>query len=312
MIHVYTSPPTAVPAVHGIGDSLSVLPVVKALREKTGERVVFHLFRRQADWVQLFWKDVFIEHPGAQFYGMPQDPSEQILVSGFYNNNTKDDILAASKGMTRRELIANRWGVEITRDAYAPLVTAERSLDAFEGFNRFFDWDTTKPLVILCPDANDLNRTWPGYKYVQLAEALKTQYRVLILGCENNRVESWMSLGIAALSKISPEHVLALVQNCALLIGNDSGMTNLAALLCKPSIAICAPTRGSIIFGDRPTTRVIQGNTRPCSGCLYLGKNGWKPSCNVGCVVMNEIETGTVLSTALSMLAYESSLRVVS
>jgi len=89
------------------------------------------------------------------------------------------------------------------------------------------------------------------------------------------------------------------------VLGNDSGMLHMAGFLGIPSIAVCGPTDGNIVFGGYKSVEIIQGPGE-CTGCLWFKSNGYTPWCSHGCKVIERVTATDVLDKAAVVLSRSS------
>ncbi len=87
-----------------------------------------------------------------------------------------------------------------------------------------------------------------------------------------------------------------------MVIANDSGMAHVAGFLRIPTLAICAPTDGDVVFGGYESVRVIQAKGS-CTGCLWFKENGFKPWCAKGCDIMHDTKPEVVIEAVGEVLA---------
>jgi lipopolysaccharide heptosyltransferase II len=105
-----------------------------------------------------------------------------------------------------------------------------------------------RPLVALHPGASRKERAWPAQRFAELAAALVGDgARLVILGAEADRPAADIVL------RASPQHMLdavgmggigamaALVSQCDLFVGNDSGPMHVAAAVGTPTVSVFGP-----------------------------------------------------------------------
>jgi len=111
-------------------------------------------------------------------------------------------------------------------------------------------------------------RVWPLENYRKLAERLRQkQYRVQ-LACDPNQRDWWLRQGEAAV--ITPHTVaelLALVNQSAAFIGNDSGPGHLAAFAGVPTFTIFGPQVPEWFAPSHPAARWVDGKACPYKPC---------------------------------------------
>ena len=114
--------------------------------------------------------------------------------------------------------------------------------------------ENDRPVLALAPGANSTGKKWPADRYAELAKVLTApdgilpNGRVLLLG-DNNDVATIMPLRealpvsqvIDLVGKLNILQTAACVARADLYIGNDSGLTHLAAAAGLPTLALFGP-----------------------------------------------------------------------
>jgi heptosyltransferase-2 len=152
-----------------------------------------------------------------------------------------------------------------------------QSREAMQAYVRqAFPERAAPPLLAVAPGARWSTKRWPVERFAAAAQALAQaqQAAVVVLGsaedqqlaqelCQHLRVPVLDSTG-----KLSLMHTAALLQQCNLLLSNDSGLMHMATALRVPVVAIFGPTVQE--FGFYPfqaRARVVHADLacRPCS-----------------------------------------------
>ena len=133
-----------------------------------------------------------------------------------------------------------------------------------------------RPLLAVAPGARWSTKRWPVERFAAVAQELAQaqQAAVVVLGsAEDQRLaqELCQRLTVPALDstgKLSLMHTAALLQQCHLLLSNDSGLMHMATALRVPVVAIFGPTVQE--FGFYPfqaRAQVVRADVacRPCS-----------------------------------------------
>lgn len=99
--------------------------------------------------------------------------------------------------------------------------------------------------IVMQPFSNWVTKEWQPARFAELARRLVDLYRVPILTLpapsENQRLERLLSLAdgaIAAVRDVPVDEMMAWIEQCAFLVGNDSGPAHVAAALEKKSVVI--------------------------------------------------------------------------
>ena len=108
------------------------------------------------------------------------------------------------------------------------------------------------------------SRNYPKEKFVQLANELKTQ-TYIVWGSEDEKQKAtWMeekSEFLNILPRGSLNDLKKVIQNCNILIGNDTGPTHMAWGLNVPSLTIFGPTPINRVY-ITPINKVIKSNSK--------------------------------------------------
>jgi heptosyltransferase III len=109
------------------------------------------------------------------------------------------------------------------------------------------------PIIALAPTANWTGKIWPAERFVALFHALQAgalpNARVAVLGGPGAQERALAAPVLAALpgainlcGLVSLPEAAACLARCALYIGNDSGLTHLAAAAGTPTLSLFGPT----------------------------------------------------------------------
>ncbi len=157
------------------------------------------------------------------------------------------------------------------------------------------DTQTTrsKPFVAIHPGSGAAEKCWPVSRFAEIIKRLwkKSQPVLLLSGpADIGRVDDLLKL----LSPPPAPHMFKMLASAPLLevaqylrlcrcyLGNDSGITHLAAMLGVPTVAIFGPTDPQIWRPVGPFVTVIQKQTleevtvddalNPCMTCMMIGE----------------------------------------
>lgn len=140
----------------------------------------------------------------------------------------------------------------------------------------------TRLMVAMFPGATRSTRVWPRAYFIDLANDLAARgATVLGLGSDAAEIHGfpahwWWGLPLA--------RVAALVKRADLVIANDSGPAHLAGTIGVPTVAICGPTDGRIVYGHDPNVWpvALHPETLACTGCHFSRHHGYREACDVG------------------------------
>lgn len=106
-----------------------------------------------------------------------------------------------------------------------------------------------RPIIALHPGSGGQHKCWPADRYAALGQRLVGRgFGVMIcLGpVEAASATSWQAVAgehaTAVVANVELPTLAGLVQQCAGFIGNDAGVTHLAAVLGVPTVAVFGPT----------------------------------------------------------------------
>jgi len=137
-------------------------------------------------------------------------------------------------------------------------------------------------VICLCPGgakniySDDFVRRWPIECYVKLASELISGGNIIVIAGASS--DEWVLPyfeninHIAALGKTSITELLALFNDCDIIVSHDSGPLHLAAVLGKPVVGLFGPTSPINAGPVQPnSTSIVTLAPMPCSPC-YSGR----------------------------------------
>jgi len=135
-----------------------------------------------------------------------------------------------------------------------------------------------KTVVAIHPGSGSKKKRWPLKKFIQLASKLQEGENIVVLFILGeaeedlgNRLET-LADRFKIISGLDIIKVASLLSKCSLYIGNDSGVTHLAAALDIPTLALFGPTDPKIWepLGKKVS---IMYHKLACSPCLQEERN---------------------------------------
>jgi ADP-heptose:LPS heptosyltransferase len=120
------------------------------------------------------------------------------------------------------------------------------------------------PLVVIHPGSGGTQKCWAPENFVVLAAQIKEKgyEAVFLLGPaekERFKEETWVSLGkYPVLSELSLTQVLQVLACSDGYVGNDSGISHLAACMAKPTLAVFGPTNPAKFAPVGPKVRILE------------------------------------------------------
>ena len=279
-----------------IGDALLTFPVLKALEENnTGTHITlvsnaqvlplalaFGVAEQVFDFQDIQWIELFsttgirtsfmrglLEQTDLAICWM-RDP-DGIIEHNLKSSGIKHIIIAPGRPSARERLhivdyLAHTIGL--------PIVGARFIAPSSWGLLNPSSKDTTKTnrFVAIHPGGGAVEKCWPTSRFATVIKRLWEQNRpVLLLSgpADTERVDD-------LLQQLSPPPILEMfkmltnapllevasqLQQCMCYLGNDSGITHLAAMLGVPTIAIFGPTDPAIWRPLGPFVKVIHEAT---------------------------------------------------
>ncbi|HLX63511.1 MAG TPA: glycosyltransferase family 9 protein [Planctomycetota bacterium] len=273
----------------GMGDTLAGLAYVQGLARKyPDKRVRYKIADKNVSWAKLGWHDVSIEGDGTK---------GEFEAWGINVDNHECDLQALSYHRTRQQEIARRLDIVETIGKFE---IQQPSAAALESVNRAIGSDQ-RPIIILAPFSNSLQRTWPMTHWIELQRMLSEAavHTVAIDGLEGDK--TLRDMPGTVLWGANAEQSVALFKQASLVCTNDSGPAHLAGILGVPTIAICAPTLGNVALGSYSTVHVLQA-PGPCSGCYWQYGRGFRYACKWGCEIMWDVKPKTVAAMILKAI----------
>ncbi len=175
------------------------------------------------------------------------------------------------------------------------------------------DGDKHRPIIGVCPSAKHNNKMWPWERFAETGSSLALQRNatIVLFGSREDRtlcedIECKIKTNAPNAQVINLAGVTSLVEaaavmdRCAIVISNDSGLMHIADALKKKVVAIFGPTVREFGFFPYGTTNVVvERPTLDCRPCTHLGLAKC-PKGHFKC--MNEITPHQVLERALQLL----------
>ena len=161
------------------------------------------------------------------------------------------------------------------------------------------------------PGSGSAKKNWPADRFAAVAETLRRECDVALLlvagpaDCDvRDEVLKRSKVGPSAIAEGLPlPNLAAMLQRCALHIGNDSGISHLAAAVGTATVALFGPTDERVWAPRGQRVGVVAGtcDCRPCD-------RETRDSCSRA-ECMRSIEVDQVLRVGRSMLDSSSEIR---
>ncbi|HVK09763.1 MAG TPA: glycosyltransferase family 9 protein [Gemmataceae bacterium] len=153
------------------------------------------------------------------------------------------------------------------------------------------------PPVILFPQTAWVAREWPASYWVDLAWKLKAAGVpvLLLMAPKDERFTNtpvyWWGTPI--------DRLAALIEQAALVVGNDSFPAHLAGAIGTPTLALMGPTRPTV-FAHAPAVECLGSDAIDCTGC-HFGPP-FRAACDQGCQSLFRLDPDLVLRRVLQKL----------
>ncbi len=239
----------------GIGDAISLTPLVKALRRQSPNDIITVEGIGQ-DWV---WLNNPYKPGGASDSGR--------VIQIFHAMHVDAGSLPKK--------FAKQAGVDLLDDTPEIFLSQEEKAENFG----ITDWSRT---IAIDTWASRAARRWPLGRFRWAAEELRKRgWRPIEVGRHEKSdtlAESTISCEKSFLNKLTLRQTAAVLARCTLYLGNDSGLFHLAAAVGTPQVTLFGPVPGR--FRAYWNTTAL-GTIRRCDGCGMncTHQTEWGPEC---------------------------------
>ncbi len=278
----------------GIGDTVSMLPVLPALaRRYPWARVRARAIGWRVGWAKLGWSDTKASElwDDTGEFTIKLTPERLPFLDRWCEDHVpsvgRQHYHARAAGLNPSELRHdNGIGPDAEDDKWGAEQFASHKAAG-------------KKVVCIAPFANSITRTWPLFKWVELAQALERAGHFVWL-IDSNEPDRTKFIPLVRFWGWGPGKVAALLKHTDVVIGNDSGMAHLAGVMNRPAVAICGPSPGKVAYGWYKSVKVVQSDAS-CAGCNWNGDK-YRYACNFGCDAIWRVTAEQVLRAAQEQL----------
>lgn len=130
-----------------------------------------------------------------------------------------------------------------------------------------------KPIIAIHPGSGGKQKCWPVKKFAALLNAFSREwesYILIVSGPADTGIVKKLITEIngpfVLVNQLPLSKLAAILNQCSVYIGNDSGITHLAAGVGTPTIALFGPTDPDVWGPRGDNVRVLYKNV-PCSPC---------------------------------------------
>jgi ADP-heptose:LPS heptosyltransferase len=152
------------------------------------------------------------------------------------------------------------------------------------------DWGKGKTTVVVHPGSGGRKKCWHPIKYLNLMKQVRRRFDVFFAVLSGPAEETFIrafeqscsDLGLTEFIRFFHNqplgHISSILRDCAIYIGNDSGVTHFASLFAPHIIAIFGPTDPCQWAPQGDHVRVIESffPCSPCSETLYRNCRTWR------------------------------------
>ena len=172
------------------------------------------------------------------------------------------------------------------------------------------DWDFQE-IVALHPGAGSRKKAWPAARFAALARALASAgHKILILeGPADKAAAAEVMAGLSGIPYLLVQDLpvttlAALIGLACLFIGNDSGISHLAAALKRPTIALFGPTDPYVWAPRNDRVFWLQGQAA-CAPCTRDAQRSCKQQ---HCLASITVEAVMALIAEKGLIRHRASL----
>jgi len=158
--------------------------------------------------------------------------------------------------------------------------------------------DAGRPYIIIHPGGSFPSKRWQPSKFSQLSDWLIKTYKqpvLIVADSKEGRIvrEILSQTKNRVFSIIGPplEKLIAIIEGCALYIGNDAGPTHLAAAFNKPIVVIFCSSN-HLQWHPWKTTYSLIRKELPCSPCPGKKCHNAIPFECIGSIKLEEVQKG--------------------
>jgi ADP-heptose:LPS heptosyltransferase len=182
-----------------------------------------------------------------------------------------------------------------------PLVLPGEALSMAQDFWSRMGLKEEEKVLAIHPGSGSPGKNWHPKSFAEVADRASERARILLISGpaqdgvgEVRRTLKRADAGIA--NNIPLIQLAALLKRCTAYLGNDSGITHLAASLGIPTLAIFGPTDPAV-WGARGTAVQTLYARESCSPCFHEGRSDCKRHC------LEKIKPSDVMRVLESYLA---------
>ena len=311
---------TAILSLHKLGDSVFTIPAIKEIMKNRGQdcylfcfeetKPIFTLFFREESLITFKHSDFILDDRIAK--SIVRKKLGEIKPSTIYDLTgsirsasilfpyTGNCIIGTNENYFKTiytDFIPKRTDPHLI-DIYLDVISS--TIPGRENLKEFPIQTTRDGYLLIHPFAGWAAKEWNLTKFIKLAEHLNEHYEVIIVSPPNkineDISEELKFLGIRLVETETTSELIEVINNCSMIISNDSGPVYIANIIGKPTFSIYGPTnpKFSVPYGQnhRYFRKVIKCS--PGEGDQYCftdaGRNGCPSIECMNLISLTEIE----------------------
>jgi len=270
----------------GIGDVMIQGSIINGLKAKYPNHSIRAIVKSESmhDWLKLIVDDVVL-------FNDPNYNTGEYTYFTQHEGFEHEDLAAYNKGWNRHQQFAYHSLVEPLpvnlRQSEDGLLKAQERLKE--------PLVSGKPIVFMAPFATSPTRNWPLPYWVELCTQLQQDgYWVGIVDAINGE-ERTKIFPCMRYWGLSPNEIIGMFKYAKMIISNDSGMAHVGGSMGLPTIALCGPNIGEVVYGFYKSVKVLQAN-KNCSTCNFMSSRGNRYSCQAGCEALYDLKPSVVMN----------------
>jgi ADP-heptose:LPS heptosyltransferase len=244
----------------------------------------------QKEWAALYQEETPIPMPFRDFLSSFQKAfifsagNPDLLIRGMGRAGLKDIVRLPSfpdveakipVHLRQRTILESARVTWVERDDY--LFPDPEDLAAARNLlNRLFDSGSDVPFWAVHPGSGSPHKNWPWDRFLETAILLRSRGRVrplFLIGpveedTESVPIKAVQDAGFPVIRKMTLPVLAALLTLCGGYLGNDSGVSHLAAALGIPTLAIFGPT-DPLLWAPRGKAVKVLAPFLPCAPCSH-------------------------------------------
>jgi ADP-heptose:LPS heptosyltransferase len=241
--------------LRSMGDCILTTPAIALLKDYRPDLAI-HLV------VDGRFQEVFAGNPSVDSIATPgirnvRRMRPQLLIN--FHGGTKSAQLAALSGAGKRagfQHYRNRWVYNVVLPRAQEVFGFERKVHTAEHLAsamfflgvpqkeipsaQLFPVGDRKPsgTVVLHPAASDLSKKWPAECFLELAAQVAKEYSLepVFVGANEEELRYFQKYRI--LAGLPLRELMAVIRDCSMYVGNDSGPAHIAAAFDRPGVVL--------------------------------------------------------------------------